>query len=37
MANRDFNTWLSTMKDNIATWTYYTDLKRFMKMFKSKS
>lgn len=25
MANRDFNNWLSTMKDSIATWTYYTD------------
>lgn len=25
MTNRDFNTWLSTMKDSIATWTYYTD------------
>ena len=25
MANRDFNEWLSTMKDSIATWTYYTD------------
>lgn len=25
MANRDFNTWLSTMKDSVATWTYYTD------------
>ena len=25
MANRDFNAWLSTMKDSIATWTYYTD------------
>lgn len=25
MANRDFNTWLSTMKDSIATWNYYTD------------
>lgn len=23
--NRDFETWLSTMKDSIATWTYYTD------------
>ena len=23
--NRDFKTWLSTMKDSIATWTYYTD------------
>lgn len=23
--NRDFNKWLSTMKDSIATWTYYTD------------
>ena len=28
MANRDFNTWLSTMKDSIATWTYYTDFKK---------
>lgn len=25
MANRDFNQWLSTMKDSVATWTYYTD------------
>ncbi len=25
MANRDFNKWLATMKDSIATWTYYTD------------
>ena len=25
MANRDFERWLSTMKDSIATWTYYTD------------
>ena len=25
MAKRDFNNWLSTMKDSIATWTYYTD------------
>lgn len=25
MINRDFNSWLSTMKDSIATWTYYTD------------
>ena len=28
MANRDFNTWLSTMKDSIATWTYYTDFNK---------
>lgn len=28
MANRDFNTWLSTMKDSIATWTYYTDFEK---------
>lgn len=30
MAKRDFNTWLSTMKDSVATWTYYTD---FQKVF----
>ena len=29
---RDFNKWLSTMKDSIATWTYYTDFERYMKM-----
>ena len=28
MANRDFNNWLSTMKDSIATWTYYTDFNK---------
>lgn len=28
MANRDFNKWLSTMKDSIATWTYYTDFNK---------
>ena len=28
MANRDFNNWLSTMKDSIATWTYYTDFEK---------
>ena len=28
MANRDFNTWLSSMKDSIATWTYYTDFEK---------
>ena len=28
MANRDFNKWLSTMKDSIATWTYYTDFEK---------
>ena len=25
---RDFNTWLLTMKDSIATWTYYTDFEK---------
>ena len=25
---RDFNKWLSTMKDSIATWTYYTDFEK---------
>ena len=25
---RDFNTWLSTMKDSIATWKYYTDFEK---------
>lgn len=25
MADRNFNAWLATMKDSIATWTYYTD------------
>ena len=28
MANRDFETWLSTMKDSIATWNYYTDFEK---------
>lgn len=28
MANRDFNTWLLTMKDSISTWTYYTDFQK---------
>ncbi|HHT66916.1 MAG TPA: restriction endonuclease [Erysipelotrichaceae bacterium] len=28
MANRDFNAWLSTMKDSVATWTYYTDFQK---------
>lgn len=28
MANRNFNNWLSTMKDSIATWTYYTDFEK---------
>ena len=28
MANRNFNQWLSTMKDSIATWTYYTDFEK---------
>ena len=25
---RDFNTWLSSMKDSIASWTYYTDFQK---------
>lgn len=25
---RDFNTWLNTFKDSIATWTYYTDFEK---------
>ena len=25
---REFNKWLSTMKDSIATWTYYTDFEK---------
>ena len=28
MAKRNFEKWLSTMKDSIATWTYYTDFKK---------
>lgn len=28
MAKRDFNEWLSGMKDSIASWTYYTDFKK---------
>lgn len=28
MAGRDFNSWLLTMKDSIATWTYYTDFEK---------
>lgn len=28
MAKRDFNIWLSGMKDSIASWTYYTDFKK---------
>jgi len=28
MKNRNFNAWLSSMKDSIATWTYYTDFKK---------
>ena len=28
MASRDFEQWLSTMKDSIATWTYYTDFNK---------
>ncbi len=31
MANRDFNHWLSTMKDSIATWSYYTDFEKVYK------
>ena len=25
---RDFSKWLATMKDSIASWTYYTDFKK---------
>ena len=25
---RDFNTWLGTMKDSIASWAYYTDFQK---------
>ena len=28
MAKRNFDTWLSSMKDSIATWTYYTDFEK---------
>lgn len=28
MSNRNFNEWLSTMKESVATWTYYTDFKK---------
>lgn len=28
MKKRDFNTWLSTMKDSVASWTYYVDFKK---------
>ena len=28
MTNRDFNAWISTMKDSVATWTYYTDFEK---------
>lgn len=32
MANRDFETWFSTMRDTVATWTYYTD---FPKVYRN--
>lgn len=28
---RDFNSWFKSMKDNIATWDYYTDFKKIYK------
>lgn len=28
MSNRNFKEWLSTMKESIATWTYYTDFNK---------
>ena len=31
---RDFKQWLSTMKDSVATWTYYTD---FNKVYENVS
>ena len=37
MANRNFETWLSTMKDSIATWTYYTDFEKvYLNVKKNK-
>ena len=37
MANRDFNGWLSTMKDSVATWTYYTDFEKvYLNVKKNK-
>lgn len=34
MKNRDFDKWLSTMNDSIATWKYYTDFEKYTKMQK---
>ena len=31
MKNRDFDKWLSTMNDSIATWKYYTDYEKVYK------
>lgn len=31
MAKRDFDKWLSGMKDSIASWTYYTDFEKVYK------
>ena len=31
MKNRDFDKWLSTMNDSIATWKYYTDFEKVYK------
>ena len=38
MKNRDFDKWLSTMNDSIATWKYYTDFeKSIQKCRKNKN
>lgn len=34
MASRNFELWLSTMKDSVSTWTYYTD---FAKVYENVS
>ena len=34
MARRDFNSWISTMKSSIATWTYYTDFEKVYRNVK---
>ncbi len=33
--NRNFNEWLSTMKDSIATWKYYTDFEKVYRNVES--
>lgn len=31
MASRDFNEWLNTFTDSVATWGYYTDFEKVYK------